>query len=363
MNNYFKFFKPKPHLKDKRKVYLHVGPHKTATTAIQKSLQRNTKVLSSNNLSYPLLGEVFTGKDYISDKSYDEFAHHHFCEALKKDNQGFVFEFIEKLKKIETDAVISSENFVFLQDDKVAALADLLDDFDVQVIYTKRYCADLLVSNWQENVKHGSFLSWSQYFFQHIHKPFSSNVLNSLLVLDRYRKAFGQDAITIIDYQQFDQDNKSIISGFYEVIGIKNQGIKFPSHKINQSMPYYLIEVIRAMNIRVAAHGLPVGDFTRRKLLEIKKDKAHDRLFEALEKIIMPYTKHIRLDDSPTINLLEDEFMAAYGTNVFGKPYKSKQKKDCVYRLPGDGWLLESEVVPLLGKLENMILEGISKDS
>ena len=79
--------------------FLHIGPHKTASTFIQKMLFNNKSILAENRKTY---FEIFDQGDW---------GHHKLADSLRHNNDDLFYRIINKTQKTSGDLIISSENF------------------------------------------------------------------------------------------------------------------------------------------------------------------------------------------------------------------------------------------------------------
>ncbi|MFC2970589.1 hypothetical protein ACFOES_21030, partial [Acidimangrovimonas pyrenivorans] len=124
-----------------RKLVLHIGAHRTATTAIQKTLRSNFEVLLRQGVLYPfgvnkhfsLFQRLFAGKLDPVELAAD----------IKRRAEN---------KPAEIHTVILSDEAVCKRPD-LSLLAPLREHFDVKVIYALRR-QDLWLESWYlQNVK------------------------------------------------------------------------------------------------------------------------------------------------------------------------------------------------------------------
>src|SRR6202043_3381656 len=111
----------------------------------------------------------------------------------------------------------------------------------VKIIYYYRNYIDLLPSWWQEEVKHGSMISFYEFVLPHILRPFSSKIVNPAVVLDLYANVFGPDSITIVNYDSALQTG-SILRPILELLGIEFGIVK--NELVNSSLKVEIVEII-----------------------------------------------------------------------------------------------------------------------
>ena len=125
----------------RRKLLVHIGAHRTATTSTQRFLNKNGEALLKQGVLYPyreprhmkLMNQLFSGKLSPEDLAED---------LTKRANN--------RPAPVHT-IVLSDEDIVMRQD--LSPLAKLSDRFDVEILYTLRR-QDLWLESWYfQNVK------------------------------------------------------------------------------------------------------------------------------------------------------------------------------------------------------------------
>lgn len=125
----------------KNKAIIHIGGHKTGTSAIQAFCVLNKEHLMQTDILYPM--DLVTFPERTGGQA------HHCLVNLLMDAKTFWKSFnlrpkgladeniIAALKALPRDKniLISSENLVWLDEQAIATLKELLDGFDVYVVY------------------------------------------------------------------------------------------------------------------------------------------------------------------------------------------------------------------------------------
>ncbi len=235
----------------KKKVYLHVGFHKTGTTAIQESLFTNSKAIRVSGTTY-----VRTGKK----------AAHRAAWALSgktwgwKDRGGVktpISEWQKLLRKIKLrkgQVVVSSEFFSELSDKHLLKLAADLKGMDVHVIFTIRPFSKMLSSSYQQYLKYGlkaSYEEWLQDIFAAPNKSKLSPSFwkrhNHAKVIDRWQRTFGSQNIHLIVVNENEPDH--LYRSFEEVLKLPKQTLSaVKSVGSNRSLSYAEISLLLAIN-------------------------------------------------------------------------------------------------------------------
>lgn len=166
-----------------KKVILHVGMHKTASSSIQATLSRNRNKLESMGTHFPLFELNGMAIDNHSIPVFSLFSsnpeNYHinirFNVNVKQQNQEYKSKLIESLKLHDT-VVVSGEDISMLTESELLELKPFLEQFghvlDVHCILRSPY--SLLCSLVQQNIK-GGFPS-----LDHLHIVKVSNIVNKL---------------------------------------------------------------------------------------------------------------------------------------------------------------------------------------
>ena len=137
------------------KLLLHIGPHKTGSTYIQKFFFENNDELRGLGVNYPMQGLG------------GQFGQHELVEKVKTLDSEALPLYLREF--IAPDAnFVSSENFDRLHAGDIEKLgkalsALLTEPGDLRILFYQRNYADLLPSWWQEEVKHGAVISFYEF--------------------------------------------------------------------------------------------------------------------------------------------------------------------------------------------------------
>ena len=212
------------------KLILHIGPHKTATTAIQRLLATNPEQLKAAGFVYETIGEINRGAHEVADLiSYG-----------KIESLDHIF---DRIKKTQHNMVISSENFSRLNEQQAKELLGRFSNFDVRIIYYLRNPLDRIYSRWQEMVKHGFRYTFLEYVANILKRPFKDSVLNPTLHIAAWQNAAGSDAVEVVFYDRIPNIPENFISRFIGAEDIINTS----RSRIKASFSPEKIEVLRAL--------------------------------------------------------------------------------------------------------------------
>ncbi|QDG36257.1 hypothetical protein FJN13_16215 [Alteromonas mediterranea] len=313
-----------------KKLFIHIGPHKTGSTYIQKNLSENRNELNKSGITYP---ERLIGP---------QWGHHKLVERIRARDSNDI---IDLFAKAEEHVFLSSENFEDLAEDDIEFFKSLLADYSVEIIFFKRSYSKLLVSAWQESVKQGESGNWSEFLLTHTLKPFRSQILNSSSVIEKWEKI--ADKVHVFDYDAILHQGLDIVKAMCDkVLGVN---IPVTPSSVNKSMHLADIELIRILNHRYQNKtGRHPRTIIRDAYLKLKADKNESVIsaFELVEK-----SSNIQsFDDSWVISFFEKRF-AYMGNMYFQQNIKSKSS----YSLPDNNTFLVGELVEKIKDIENKL--------
>lgn len=319
----------------KKKLYLHVGPHKTGTTLIQKACLDHQQELASQGVIYP--------NQYLH-----IFGHHLLKDKLFKRNLSQ--NEINIINSIDGNVLFSSEDLISLGRRELEYIKDCFSTFDVHVIYTWRRTSLKMYSIWQEVIKHGSSVGFFEYYHDHLAKPGRSYMLSSDQQIERFVNVFGEDNVTIIDYEKSLSDN-SLLRDFFSVINCSIDDTRLNSSKTvtseNKALNYKDVEIIRALNFIFEDRYDVVGNHVREQYLILKNLPNYDylnHLYETLESSLVEITVGDYFIDLKNDKFIVDKFsdlILNYDGNTINKKVS----------LLSANWLLKPEVQLIMEKL------------
>jgi hypothetical protein len=176
---------------NKRIAFLHIGSHKTGTSAIQKCLFLNNKKLINNNFLFPmsLLGKNFCHNNLGLSILYNK----------NKDFEHYLFYLEKEIKNNDHNIIISSEileKLIFSKKDKIKKIINLLKKYfeEINLIYCIRNEPDLCDSVFKQMVASSEYKykdSLDNFITNFYDKKFSyNNTINNWLGLGDINKCY-----------------------------------------------------------------------------------------------------------------------------------------------------------------------------
>lgn len=320
-----------------KKVYLHIGPHKTGTTFLQKVFEENKHILSDNDVDYLEFGKVY-------------FGHHDMALALNhmRYENG---QLRNAINESRCDSILlSSENFDVLKPTSIEFMRNELKEFEVEILAFYRTPTTRLYSWWQEEIKHGKTIGFSEYVYEHYSKPFSSEVLNINIMLNRYIDAFGTESIKLFDYEDC-LKGEGLLKVFLNHIGYHGD-LNVVNERVNDGLSMLHIETIRALNVHARSKG-ELKFYNVRDAYLRKWNKTHP-IMKNLESIQMKNNLKVSYGDTYLDKLLKkatlDKYREAFVTNI------SKEYNEKSVIIPESNWLVDSEAQKIIKKIYSVIM-------
>lgn len=323
------------------KLYLHVGPHKTGTTLIQKTMLDNQGLLLQRGLFYP--------KGFLT-----IFGHHELRDKVKA--REITDDDVSFLKHTGKDVLLSSEDFISLSEEDFKYLKERLVDFEIEVIYAWRRANKKLFSIWQEYVKHGGQDTFFEYHFPHIARPATSAMLSPDIKLKMFARVFSKKNVKIIDYDAA-LHNDSLLDTFFGLVKINNYAnFSIPTrdkNASNKSLDFFESELIRALNVYYFKVRGIEGPKIRLAYTEYKEYLNQEKLQYLLQQIkndaiFVNASKYFV--DQRSEKVMRDTFISQI-VNFEENPLLSE------FNVSSQKWLLDTHNYKLLSDLCNELSE------
>lgn len=146
------------HGDDQPRVVLHVGLPKSGTTFLQHSLRANAATLADHGVLYPQ-----TPDDVMFRAALDVRGNHQAWGRRRKDVAGAWDSLCATARRHSGTTVISHELLAAACSRQVDAALTMLKGLEVHLVVTARDPVRQLVSEWQEGVKHGRTLTFTEF--------------------------------------------------------------------------------------------------------------------------------------------------------------------------------------------------------
>lgn len=213
-----------------KKVFIHIGPHKTGTSAIQAFLFDNQAKLSERGFVYDVLGKNWNNHHLLAVQF-----------SRPKEDRDIGKDFIKKLLSESGDAaiLISSEMLCESNIDSEDFMA-CFSGCDINIIGYLRHPCDLIVSAYNEVVRDIKVRRTDPIDV----RPFSYDAsLKSII-----GRWLHYEKFVLCPYDPPQWRGGSLITDFMNQVGCSTDDLHFRDEMVNKSLDFSLIEVIRSMN-------------------------------------------------------------------------------------------------------------------
>jgi len=229
--------------RQKTRLILHVGPHKTGSSAIQTGLAAEHAQLAE--LGWELLGfpELRGGAHQVA----DDLAWGRFEKAA---------EYLAGLAQAHPVAIITSENFSRLNEEQARFFIQTCGYDEVRVVYYLRNPLDRLQSSWKEKTKHGYRYSFVEFLGGRLLAPFNDREINESLKIAPWAAAAGTASLDLHLYDRISSASAHFLTTYFPEITIKPAS----NQRVNRSFDPIKTEILRAL-MGYQKHFLQGHDF------------------------------------------------------------------------------------------------------
>lgn len=214
-----------------KKLFLHIGTHKTGTSSIQKALFENRSLLEDQGFYY-----FCTDYDLVEKHQPQQWINlHGFDEPRLRDPDKL----IQLLGDIKHENIILSTESLswFYSEDSIRHLHQVFSDFDVYVICYIRRQDQQLVSYLQEGSKNRH--KPSAVYYQHpvVSLPDINrfDYLDYNTTLTRYAEIFGKEKLIVRVFEKEKLVGGDSVSDFSNILKI--EGV--PACSVNRSLSFF----------------------------------------------------------------------------------------------------------------------------
>ena len=244
-------------------VLLHVGPHKTGTTALQAALwaarlelrRQGVRLAGrSRNPASPVRAVTGQASPYADDgKTPPMWRWSRLADEIRSAHEPRV--------------VVSSEFFAWAAPQAIRRIVDDLGQDRVHVAVTLRPLARIVPSMWQQNVQAGTTATidaWLRVVLDRTsgesRHPFWTLERHDELI-DRWAAVVGTDRVTAVVVD--DRDHDVLLRAFESLLSLQPGTLEAQVDWLNRSLTLPEAEAVRAFNIAFQQRGLSRGRHAR----------------------------------------------------------------------------------------------------
>ncbi len=234
---------------------LHIGPHKTGTTALQSALYDARPALvrqgvrhagSSRNPASAVASVIGRRSRFRGNIVPSALAWGRLARDIRRAREPRV--------------VVSSEFFADAEPEAIRRVVRDLDPSRIHVVVTLRPLARIIPSQWQQYAQAGvtaSYEAWLEAMLgdrrTRMTPSFWRRHRHDRLIA-RWAEVVGPERMTVIALD--DRDHGMVLRVFEQLTGLREGTLVAPPDLVNRSMTMPEIEAVRAFNIAFRAEGL-----------------------------------------------------------------------------------------------------------
>lgn len=267
------------HKQAKKTVFIHIGTHKTGTTALQswclenrESLERKYKIYYPSVFAYTDGHHSFVRQISSEIKQEIPLRNGKTDEKHYSCNDRQLRKMLRLSSRNDCDVILSSEMFTYItKEEEIRRLLDILKGYEIKIVVYFRP-----IFEWM----HSAYHSRNRTFRKNILAPeeFYSqetggqqNRINSIELVKRWQKVFGENKVIVRPFIKKNLMNGSIVDDFFlsidrDDINTRDDFFKnLPSSQANVSLTPFRSEILREMNKHSSFAHLP--DNQRSKII------------------------------------------------------------------------------------------------
>lgn len=207
---------------------LHIGMHKTGTSAIQRICSDNARTLLEAGLYWP--------EERLPDNP-DQ--HSDLARWIRTGNSDRAIAYFQRARQaaMNTNAeclLLSGEGFSRLNRAQINLIKEALEGNATQIVLYVRNVYGFLASAMSERMKHGNFFGSGRNGLKHM-----LGLLNFDRIITDWENIFGQDNVRVYLYKD---GKENVVSHFLSELHVPPSVIQtFKDVRINLSLPFSLI--------------------------------------------------------------------------------------------------------------------------
>jgi hypothetical protein len=190
-----------------RRLILHVGPMKTASTYLQYRLFNARERMAALSIEYPEFG--------MFDAKHSRIAEHLLGNAAAAGDITDA-KLVSQLERFP-NVLLSCEAFAYMRPQQLLRLKSALQGFSIEIVFYYRSLVHLLPSHWQEYVKQGVDATFIEYLsnfagWSNTLGFLPSDVEGQLMTLSN---VFGRDSLRIICFDNVVEQGLDVFEHFW----------------------------------------------------------------------------------------------------------------------------------------------------
>jgi hypothetical protein len=237
-----------------RSLLLHIGPHKTGTTAIQGAFELSSERLAPLGIRYAGRGRGPMRAAIAAITSTSG--------AVDGEPRLAVWDELtmEVAAAADERVVISNEFLCEADDDAAARIVRDLGGDRVHVVITLRPWAELLPSQWQQFVRNGLLTPYDEWLEVTLAEPLAPMTArlfwrrhDHAALVDRWARLVGPDRVAVVVSAR--GDRRTVLQGFEALLGLDDGYLVTEPDTENRSLTLGEAELVRLINVEFQERG------------------------------------------------------------------------------------------------------------
>jgi hypothetical protein len=250
---------------EQKAIYLHIGAHKTGTTAIQSMLRAEFRRLRWFSFYYDRrfyrLGKVLARRSPLPHREREELRRevNDWLRARPEPN------IIASSEALFGDLFASYSNIQEVAEDIKA----ILEGHDVRIVACIRRQDEFIQSVYHQHIKRGGTLRFDAFLTAHDVHAYRWDEL-----LAKYVRVFGRDAVSVVSYEDVFQTSTAVLERLFPVLAVTGfRSIARPAVR-NPSLSLKGIEIaIRCNDLLTAQEQRTLRRFLQKAFDQRRGDK------------------------------------------------------------------------------------------
>lgn len=234
------------------KFLLHVGFHKTGTTALQHSLYDSAEVLKEHGILYPLTSQK---AHHLEAWSLTERTWGWKSRGGAKTSPSIWSKFSRDINKKSGTVIASSEFFSELDLDQIARIKNEIKAREIQIIFTIRPLVKMLASSYQQYLKYGLKANYVDWLHDQLDDPTKSRFTPSFwqrnlhgASIAKWASVFGSQNVHVVVVD--DSQPNLLYEELSKLIGLKAGTLKPAATGNNRSLSSEEVEFLQMLNVQ-----------------------------------------------------------------------------------------------------------------
>jgi len=230
----------------KKKLFIHIGRPKVASTAIQRFLKANRNALLQHGVLYPITGERQQASHRLCDVLAAETARKPGARRASEELYGQLH--AEVQASAAGCAIVSSENFYLVKPKQLASR--LADRFDARIVCYVRRQDEVLISSYIQELRDNTLSDTeARELDVYLSRPDRLRLLDYCHILDSWSAEFGVENIVVRVFEEGQLVGGDVYGDILDVLGLSpEQSFQMPERRVNSSPGTDVLHLIQSIN-------------------------------------------------------------------------------------------------------------------